>query len=199
MKLRDYKIIFIAVALVGVLLIASYAIAGAIRAPPGEQFSELYLLGPEQMAQNYPSNIAVGENYSVYVDVGNHLGSTADYVLYVKLANATDQLPNTTLGTPSPLTPLYEYRFSIQDSAVWQRLLSFTVTDATVTPTNAQINTIKINDQTQKIDKSTVWNSNSSKFPYTLFFELWLFNEQTGSLEFNDRYVSLQLNLTRTT
>ena len=199
MKLKDYKIIFIAVALVGVLLIASYAIAGAIRAPPGEQFSELYLLGPEQMAQNYPSNIAVGQNYSVYVDVGNHLGSTGNYVLYVKLANATDQLPNTTTGTPSPLQPLYEYRFTLQDSAVFQRLLSFTVTDATTTSTNAQINTLKINDQTINIDKSTLWNSNSSKFPYTMFFELWLFNEQTGLVQFNDRYVSLQLNLTRTT
>jgi uncharacterized membrane protein len=198
MKLKDYKLIFIAVALVGVLLIASYAIAGAIRAPPGEKFSELYLLGPEQMAQNYPSNIAVGENYSVYVDVGNHLGSSADYVIYVKLANATDQLPNTTLGTPSPVAPLYEYRFSIQDSTIWQRLLSFKVTDATTTPTNAQINTLQVNDQILNIDKSTVWKSNSSKFQYTLFFELWLFNEQTGSLEFNDRYVSLQLNLTRT-
>ena len=30
----------------------------AIRLPEGEQFSELYLLGPSQMAENYPSNIA---------------------------------------------------------------------------------------------------------------------------------------------
>jgi uncharacterized membrane protein len=198
MKLRDYKLIFIAIALVGVLLIASPAIAGAIRAPPGEAFSELYLLGPSLMAQGYPSNIAVGQNYSVYVDVGNHLGSSAYYVLYVKLANATDQLPNTTLGTPSPVAPLYEYRFSLQDGNVWQKLLSFTVTDATTTSTNAQINTLKINEATINLDKSTVWNSNSSKFSYTMFFELWLFNEQTGSVQFNDRYVSLQLNLTRT-
>ena len=198
MKLKDYKIIFIAVALVGVLLIASYAIAGAIRAPPGEQFSELYLLGPEQMAQNYPSNIAVGQNYSVYLDVGNHLGSTADYVLYVKLANATDQLPNTTTGTPSPLQPLYENRFTLQDNAVWQQLLSFKVTDATTTPNTAQINTLKINDQTINIHKATSWNTNSTKYPYQLFFELWLYNQQTGQVEFNDRYVNLQLNLTKT-
>src|SRR5665647_561615 len=96
MKLGDYKIIFIAAALIGVLLIASYAIIWAIRPPGGEAFSELYLLGPEQMAQNYPFNIAVNQNYSVYVNVANHLGDTANYVLYVKLANATDQLPNTT-------------------------------------------------------------------------------------------------------
>jgi hypothetical protein len=38
MKLRDYKIIFIAVALVGVLIIASLAIANFIHAPAGEAF-----------------------------------------------------------------------------------------------------------------------------------------------------------------
>jgi uncharacterized membrane protein len=198
MKLGDFKLIFIAVALVGVLLIASPAIAGAIRAPAGEAFSELYLLGPEQMAQNYPSNIAVGQNYSVYVNVGNHLGSSACYVLYVKLANASDQLPNTAQGTPSPLAPLYEYRFSIQDNTVWQRLLSFKVTNAQTTPTNAQINTLQINDATFNVEKSAIWNSNSTTFTYRLFFELWLYNGQTGSVEFNNRYVSLQLNLTRT-
>ena len=198
MKLADYKLIFVAVAFVGVLLIASPAIAGVIRLPEGEKFSELYLLGPGQMAEGYPSNVAVGQNYSVYVNVGNHLGSSAYYVLYVKLANNNEQLPITTLSTPSPIQPLYEYRFSVKDNATWQRLLSFTITDATISQTNAQINTLKINDQTLNIDKSTVWDSNSSKFPYKMFFELWLFNEQTGLVEFNNRYVNLQLNLTKT-
>ena len=98
MKLEGYKLIFIAVGLIGVLLIATPAIADAIHLPGGEQFSELYLLGPNQMAANYPSNIVVGQNYSVYVGVGNQLGSSAYYVLYVKLGNQTDQLPNNTLG-----------------------------------------------------------------------------------------------------
>jgi uncharacterized membrane protein len=198
MKLRDYKIIFIAVALVGVLIIASSAIANFIPAPGREAFSELYLLGPDQMASNYPYNVAVGQNYSVYVDVANHLGSSANYALYVKLANATDQLPNTNLGTPSPLQPLYEYRISLEDGTVSQRFLSFKVTDATISPATSQINSLKINDVTLNVDKSAVWNSNSSKFSYKLFFELWLLNEQTGALEFNNRYVSLQLNLTKT-
>ena len=198
MKLGDYKLIFVAAALIGVLLIASPAIAGTIRLPEGERFSELYLLGPSQMAENYPSNIAVGENYSVYVNVGNHLGSSAYYALYVKLGNQTDQLPNATRGTPSPLAPLYEYRFSVPDSTNWQSLLTFQVSDATIKGINSQINSLQINDVAFNVDKSAVWDSNSSKFVYRLFFELWLYNTQTGSVEFNNRYVSLQLNLTRT-
>ena len=88
MKLEDYKLVFVVVGLIGVLLIATPALDGTIHLPGGEQFSELYLLGPNQMAENYPSNIAVDQNYSVYVGVGNQLGSSAYYVLYVKLGNA---------------------------------------------------------------------------------------------------------------
>jgi uncharacterized membrane protein len=196
MKLGDYRLIFIAVGLVGILFIASPAIAGFVPAPGDEAFSEIYLLGPEQMAQGYPSNLAVGQNYSVYVNVGNHLGTSAYYVLYIKLGNSTDQLPNSTLGTPSPLQPLYEYRLSIKENTVWQQVFSFEVTDATISSTTSQINTLQVNDVALNVDKSAVWDSNSTKSTYKLFFELWLFNDSTGSVEFNNRYVNLLLNLT---
>jgi hypothetical protein len=198
MKLGDYKLIFVAIGLVGVLLIASPAIGGAIPPLGSERFSELYLLGPNQMAENYPYNIAVGQSYSVYVNVGNHLGSTAYYGLYVKLGNQTDQLPNATRGTPSPLPPIYEYRFSIPDSKNWTSLLAFSVPNASIQATNSQINTLKINDVPFNVDKPAMWNTNSTAFTYRLFFELWIYNGQTGSVEFNNSFVSLQLNLTRT-
>ena len=198
MKLEGYKLVFVAVGLIGVLLIASPALGGVIRLPGGEQFSELYLLGPDHMAENYPFNIAVGQNYSVYVDVGNHLGSSAYYVLYVKFGNQTDQMPNATLETPSILQPLYEYRFSIQDSMNWESLLNFSVSNAAIQGNNSQINTLQINDVAFNADKHAMWNSNSATFTYQLFFELWIYNVQTGSVEFNNRFVNLQLNLTRT-
>jgi hypothetical protein len=198
MKLGDYKLIFVAIGLIGVLLIASPTIAGVIPPLGSEQFSELYLLGPNKMAENYPYNTAVGKDYSVYVNVGNHLGSTAYYALYVKLGNQTDQLPNATRGTPSPLQPLFEYRFSIPDSKNWTRLLIFSVPNATIQASNSQINILKINGIPFYVEKSAMWDSNSTTFTYRLFFELWLYNKQTESVEFNNRYVSLRLNLTRT-
>ena len=200
MKLAGYKLVFVAVGLIGVLLIASPALAGAIPGlPGGEQFSELYLLGTDQMAENYPFNIVTGQNYSVYVGVGNQLGSSAYYVLYVKLGNQTDQMPNATLGTPSSLQPLYEYRFSIQDSMNWESLLNFSVSNASISGNNSQINTLQLNGVAFNVDKPAMWDSNSTTFKYQLLFELWLYNVQTGSVEFNNRYVNLQLNLTQTT
>jgi uncharacterized membrane protein len=198
MKLEGYKLVFVAVGLIGVLLIATPALGDVIRLPGGEQFSELYLLGPDNMAANYPFNIVAGQNYSVYVGVGSQLGSSAYYVLYVKFGNQTDQMPNATLGTPSSLQPLYEYRFSIQDSVNWESLLNFSVSNASISGNNSQINTLQINNVTFNVDKPAVWNSNSTTFTYQLFFELWIYNVQTGSVEFNNRFVNLQLNLTRT-
>jgi uncharacterized membrane protein len=199
MKLEGYKLVFVVVGLIGVLLIATPALAGAIRPPGGAQFSELYLLGPNQMAANYPFNIAVGQNYSVYVGVGNQLGSSAYYVLYVKFGNETDQMPNANLGTPSSLPPLYEYRFSIQDSMNWESLLTFSVSNASISGNNSQINTLQINGAAFNVDKPAMWNSNSTTFTYQLFFELWRYNIQSSSIQFDSRFVTLNLNLTGTT
>ena len=196
MKLEGYKLIFVAVGLIGVLLIATPAIANAIHLPGGEQFSELYLLGPDQIAANYPSNIAVGQNYSVYVGVGNQLGSSAYYVLYVKLGNETDSLPNDTLGTPSSLPPLYEYRFSIQNNMNWESLMNFSVSNASISGSNSQINALQINGVAFNVDKPAMWDSNSTTFTYRLLFELWTYSPQSNLIQFDNRFVYLQLNLT---
>ena len=196
MKLEGYKLVFVAVGLIGVLLIASPALGVVIRLPGGEQFSELYLLGPDNMAENYPFNIVSGQNYSVYVCVGNQLGSSAYYVLYAKFSNQTDQMPNATLGTPSILQPLYEYRFSIQDSVNWESLLTFSVSNASISGNNSQINILQLNGVAFNVDKPAMWNSNSTTFKYQLLFELWLYNNKSNSIEYNSRFVDLLLNLT---
>jgi hypothetical protein len=115
----------------------------------------------------------------------------------VKLANSTDQLPNTNPQTPSLLAPLYEYRFSLPDSTNWTSLLQFSPSKATIQGNNSQINTLQINNQTFNVEKSATWNSNNTKFTYQLFFELWRYNVQSNSMQFDGRFVSLNLNLTR--
>jgi uncharacterized membrane protein len=199
MNLEGYKLIFVAVGLIGVLLIATPALANVIHFPSGEQFSELYLLGPNHMASNYPYDISEGQTYSVYVDVGNNLGSSAYYVLYLKLGNMTDLMPNATLGTPSSLQPIYEYIFSIQNGANWESQLNFSVSSASILGNNSQINTLKINDSNFNIDKPAVRDSNNTEFRYNLLFELWVFNDKSNSVEYNGRFVDLHLNLTSNT
>jgi Protein of unknown function (DUF1616) len=198
-KLEEYKLIFAAVGLIGIILLATPALGAIIRFPSGEPFSEIYLLGPEHLAQNYPSNIAVGQNYSVYVGVGNHLGASAYYVLYAKFQNVTDLLPNATTETPSPAPPLYESRFSIPDGKNWEGLLTFSVSKTTTSPNQSVVETFMVNDFNFNVNKQAAWDSNSTTFSYRLVFELWLYNATSNSVQFNNRFVDLQLNLIKTT
>jgi uncharacterized membrane protein len=196
MSLEGYRLVFVAVGLIGVLLIATPATAYFIHLPGGEQFSELYLLGPEHITDNYPFNIVAGQNYSVYVGVGNNLGSSAYYVLYVKFGNQTDLLSNATVGERSILQPLYEYRYIIQDNVNWESFLTFSVSKALISGNNSQINTLQINNVAFNVDKTAIWDSNSTRFKYQLLFELWIYNARSNQIEYNNRYVNLQLNLT---
>jgi hypothetical protein len=80
----------------------------------------------------------------------------------------------------------------------WERLFTFSVSSASIAGINSQINTLQINDAAFNVDKSAMWDSNSTTVKYQLLFELWLYNSSSGAVSFNDRFVDLQLNLTRT-
>ena len=196
-KLEEYKLVLAVVGLIGVLLLASPVIAAVVRFPGGEQFSELYVLGPGHMAENYPYSVVPGRTYSVYVGVGNHLGSSAFYVLYVMFQNRSDTLPNATTGAPSPSQPLYEYRFAVTDGNVWENFLSFSVSNTSISANQSMIRQLTVNDVGFDVDKPSVWDSNSTSYYYRLVLELWLYDSASNSVQFNSRFVYLQLNLTQ--
>lgn len=199
MRLKEYKLIFIAVGLIGVLLFATPTLSLVVHLPSGETFSELYVLNSEHKAENYPYNVSAGENYSIIVGVGNHLTSSAYYVVYVKFSNETDLLPNSTAAIQSPVQPLYEYRFLIQDGEVRENPLTFSVSDASVTVNESLIKMLTINGVAFNVDKPATWNPNGNVFYYSLLLELWMYDVQSNSVQYNNRFVDVHLNLTRST
>lgn len=199
MKLKECRLVFIVAGLVGVLLVATPALSMVLHVPAGEKFSELYVLGPGHMAEDYPFCVVAGQNYSVYVGVGNHMTSSVYYMLYVKLKNQTELLPNATIGAPSPLQPLYEYRFFIADGETWASSLIFSISDASISANQSSIKRMIINNVEFDVDKSAEWDMNSSGFYYDLFMELWTFNPQSSSVQFDNRFVGIHLNFTTTT
>ncbi|AKB76637.1 hypothetical protein MSHOH_0154 [Methanosarcina horonobensis HB-1 = JCM 15518] len=84
----------------------------------GEHFTEFYILGPEGMADNYPTNYTLGESGRVIVGVVNHEYSPVNYTLDVRLENESLPLPgnmqqvslahNETWEEPLTLTPSVE-------------------------------------------------------------------------------------------
>ncbi|AKB76283.1 hypothetical protein MSLAZ_3022 [Methanosarcina lacustris Z-7289] len=81
----------------------------------GEHFTEFYLLGPEGMADNYPTNYTLGESGTVIVGVVNHEYRPVNYTMEVRLENQSLPLPedmqqvtlahNETWEKPLTLTP----------------------------------------------------------------------------------------------
>jgi hypothetical protein len=196
MKLEDYKVVFAAVGLVGVLLFASPALSLVVHFPAGEKFSELWVLGPGHMADDYPFNVRENESYLVYLGVGNNLGSSTYYIVYLKFNNETEPLPNATAGVPSSSPSLYEYRVFLQDGQSWEQPLTFSFSQVSVAQNRSVVGGLTVNGVALGVDKPAVWDDGNNGYFYELFMELWIYNVTSDAFQFHNRYVGLWLNMT---
>lgn len=198
MNLGEYKILIIVIGLIGVLIIASPAFEAILSyapLPKSEQFSELYLLGPEHVAENYPYTINVGQNYSIYVGVGNQLFNSAYYLLSVKLGSHSDFSTNAKSGEPFPFDSLYEFRFILENEQNWESSVTFSVLDTSFTDNQSVIKQLTINGVTFDVNEYAFWDSDRNGYFYQLIFELWIFDSSQSTMIFHNRYVNLQLSL----
>jgi len=196
-NLEDYRTLFIVATLGLTLIVAAPALSVVVPIRSGsEQFSEFWLLGPTHMAEGYPFNVGVGGEYSVFVGVGNHMGSSEYYVVYVKFRNQTQPLPNATASTPSPLPPLYEFQFFVADGETWESPLTFAFQNVSLQGDSMFLGGVTINGVAFSVDSFSMWDSENSGFYYQLFFELWLYNMTSRSFRYHNRFVGIWLNVT---
>lgn len=194
-KLNEVKLVLAAVGLIGVLILSSPTLSVLIKPPVGQQFTTIYILGDNHTFDNIPFNIKTGVQYSVYLGIVNNMDSSSYYTYYVKLANET-QLPSTTSGQPSSLSPLFESKIFSSPEQGFETPLTFEVNDARIANDVCVINDISINGISRQINQATSWNTDKSGFYYNLFIELWIYNASQGIIEYNDRFVSMNLNMT---
>ena len=196
MNLEDYRVVFSVFGLIGVLLFASPALSLVVHLPIGEKFSELYVLGPGHMASDYLLDVRADESYTVYLGVGNHLGSSAYYKVAVKLRNQSEPLPNSTSGVASPLGSLYEYRVFLEDGKSWEAPLTFSFLDVRFSENQSLVGGMMINGVEFNVNKAASWDVNGTGYFYQIFFELWLYDVKAGLMQFHSRFVDLWLNVT---
>lgn len=197
MNLDDYRTIFVTCSLVLMLIAASPALGLIIQLPSSaERFSELWILGPNHTAENYPFNVSVNQVNSVFVGVGNHLGGLSYYSILVKIRNQTQPLPNATSSEPSVLPPLYEFRAFVRDNETWETRVTFSISDASLHNDSVSLNRVIINGKTFALNSTAKFDTEHNGFYYELFFELWLYRQDLSTLEFNDRFVGIWLNVT---
>jgi hypothetical protein len=197
MNLEDYRTVFAAGSLILMLIAAAPTLGLIVSFPSGDKrFSELWVLGPNHMAEDYPFNVRVNESYSVFVGVGNHMGVSSYYLVYVKFRNQTQPIPNATSSEPSPLGPLYEFRTFVGDGGSWEARVTFGVSNVSLHGGSVSVNRVIINDAAFTVDAFSKWDSDRNGFYYHLFFELWLYDQASRSFIFNNRFVSIRLNVT---
>lgn len=196
MNFADVKLIYVFVCVVLGMIILSPTLLSVVSFPEGEQFSELYILDSNRKLENMPFNISANAPYTIHLGVGNEMGALESYLVYVKLRNQTDSLPDCATGSPSSLAPIYEYRLFLGDDEVWEREITFSFENVVIEGKINRISGFSINGDLVDVEKVTVWDSEKDGFLYQLVFELWIYNETTSVFEFHNRYVGLKLNMT---
>ena len=196
LELEDCKVLFCVVGLAGVLLLASPTLSLILHLPSGERFSELWVLGPSHMAEDYPFDVGADESLLVHVGVGNHMGSSVYYVAYVKFRNQSEALPDSTAGTPSPVSPLCEYRVFLRDGEIWEAPLTFSFSGVSFFENQSLVTSFIVDDYAFGVDKSALWDGENNGYFYQVFIELWIYEAESDDFEFHNRFVGVWVNMT---
>ncbi|MGD0158820.1 MAG: DUF1616 domain-containing protein [Candidatus Bathyarchaeia archaeon] len=204
MSIGKYGVTFLIVVVILALLVASPALSKALVYPRTDFFSEMWLLGSNHTAEDYPFNLSSGQSYDIYLGLGDQLGYCAYYQVEVKFRNESQSMPSS-LGpvedrVPSDLPSLYNVSAFVADQGSWELPVSFGfnyVYDANASAVRFESLTFNGN-LLSLAGESTVWNSTMSRFYGDLVFELWLYNSSSSSFVYHDRFVDLKLNMTVT-
>ena len=199
MNLEEYRTLFAATSLV-LILVATVPVIGLV-VPflgSGESFSELWLLDPNHMAEDYPFNITRNHNYSMLLGIGNHLGYCTYYLVEVKFRNQTQSAPNSLNRTPSSLPALFNITAFVADEGIWELPLTFSF-DYKYNETLSQVEFYNLTLNGVALDMmnyTVAWDSKNNGFFGNLFFELWLYDMTSQSFQYHDRFVGIWLNVT---
>ena len=184
------------------LLVASPVLSRLLVYPRTEFFTELWLLGPGHMAEDYPYNVTRGQNYSVYLGLGNRLGYCGYYQIEVKFRNQNQSAPVSfgPLGnrTPSDMPSLYNLSAFVGDQEIWETPLTFSF-DYSYNEGLGQVEYDSLTLNGTVLDLSgyvSAWNATRSEFYGNLFFETWIYNGTTQSSQYHERFVGLRFNMT---
>jgi len=196
-NLEEYRTVFAVGSLI--LILVGSAPTLSLFVPfsgEGERFSELWILGPGHMAEDYPFNVEANETYRVFVGVGNHMGCSAYYVVYVKFRSQSEPLPNATAGTPSPLPPLCEYRVFLEEGESWEAPLTFSFSGVSFFENQSLVESCIMNDAAFRVDKLALWDGENDGYYYQVFIELWIYDAESYAFQFHNRFVGIWLNMT---
>lgn len=202
MRITDYGLLYWTVVGVLALLVASPFFSRVLVYPRTEFFTELWILDENHKAENYPYNITRGQNYTIYLGIGNRLGYCAYYMVQVKFRNQSQPAP-TSFGPienrlPSSLPSLFNMAAFVADEQVLEIPITFSFNytwDEQLS--KVELSSLRLNGVWLNMSNCTLsWDADKKAFRGILFFELYLYNADTNSFKYHGRFVGLWLNMT---
>jgi uncharacterized membrane protein len=94
----------------------------------GEKFTEFYILGEKQKAADYPERITLGEEYPMYIGIGNHEYRNVSYTVETH-GMMMDFDESTNISTISRIDLIDTFKEEIQDNETVVRPYNLTVRD----------------------------------------------------------------------
>lgn len=100
-KLDEQIVIFsiIVVIIIGAFIVSNYFFANTVKSP----YSMLGILGPDKKVGDYPKNITLEQNFTLYIFLGNKEGKVMYYRVLVKVGNATSVVNQTNYLNVQPI------------------------------------------------------------------------------------------------
>lgn len=198
MNFYDYRLVFVAVTGILVLLVASPAMSRLLVLPRTESFTEFWVLGSNHKAEDYPFSVTPTNNYNVFLGIGNHLGRFAYYLVEVKFRNQTQSAPSSFNRTSSSLPSLFNITAFVADEESWELPLTFSFNYTFAeTPSRMEIDTMTFNSvELEMHSYALFWDSNRTGFFGNLFFELWIYDSTASGFQYHERFLGLWFNLT---
>ena len=193
-SLQRYRNLILVVVAILVLVVATPLIEQYVSAPKTELLTELSILGSYHNA-TYPYNLTSGDVYPLYVTINNELGSQARYKLEVKFRNQDQPGPNSFDHTSSSLPSIADFTFEVDEGKSVESQINLEF-NYHVDSREATLDTIVVNGTKVDLDDLVVdWDSEAKAYLGNLFFELYLYDDSLGRFVYNQRYVSLWINL----
>jgi hypothetical protein len=195
--LKQYKTLIIVLSIALSLLIVSPTLQQLLVYPQTNPLTEFWLFGPNHDAA-YPSNVTTDENIRLYLNVANHLGSTANYRIAVKFANQTQFTPDSFNHTSSTLPSLGSLTVLVAQNATEELPVDVSFQYNIKSDVSSQLNMkgITINGNAIDISSTSIdWDTAKAGFYGDLIFELWIYNGTNNSFQYHERYLDLWLKM----
>ena len=198
MNLEEYKVVFAVATAVLILVSVSPAMSVYVSRPnSSNRFSQLWVLGPTHTMDEYPLLVTPNNTeYHIFLGIGNHMHSSSYYLVNVKFRNETQSSPSSLNSTPSALPTLYQYRVFVGNENVWDANFTFSIVNASSAANSITVRSLSINGEDFPVNAVSTWDSQNGGFYYQIFFELWLFNPNTKSFQYENQSVWVWLKIT---